>query len=69
MSPWIRYGFLFVYMAMLYVVFAWSMNMGNSKSTSAAYATGVIIIAAIIGPFLEKRFSDKKSSDEEDTPE
>lgn len=62
MNPWLRYGFLFVYMTLLYVVFAWSMGVGNSRTTSAALATGVVIIAGIIGHFLDKRYSKDEDS-------
>lgn len=59
MNPWLRYGFIFVFMALLYAVFAWSMGAGNSRGTSAALAIGVIIIAAIIAHFLDRHYGDK----------
>lgn len=62
MNPWLRYGFIFIFMVVLYAVFAWSMGAGNSRTMSAALATGVVIVAAIIAYFLDKRFSNNEDS-------
>ena len=62
MNPWLRYGFIFVFMVVLYAVFAWSMGAGNSRTTSAALAIGVVIIAAIIGHYLDQRYSNDEDS-------
>jgi hypothetical protein len=61
-SPWLRYGFIFVFTVTLYAVFAWSMGAGNSRTTSAALATGVIIVAAIIGHILDRHYTDNGDS-------
>ena len=58
MSPWLRYGFLFVLMASIYFVFGYSMSVGNSRSTSAACAVAVVIVAAIGAYFLDRGFDD-----------
>ena len=58
MSPWLRYGFLFVLMTSIYIAFGWSMSVGNSRSTSAACAVAVLIVAAIGAYFLDRRFED-----------
>ena len=59
MSPWLRYGFIFVFMVLLYAVFGWSMNAGNSRSASATLAIGVVIVAAIIAHGLDRYFGNE----------
>ncbi|HEY5654400.1 MAG TPA: hypothetical protein VIS04_01080 [Woeseiaceae bacterium] len=58
MNPWLRYGFIFIFVVLLYAVFDWSMGAGNTRTMSAALATAVVIVAAIIAHWLDRRFGN-----------